>query len=57
MKWLNWVMMVLGVGLIISPFILGYWMVAPALWVQIVVGVLIGLIALWQMVELEDYNV
>lgn len=51
MKWLSWVTLVLGVWLIVSPFVLGYWRVTSALWSQMVVGVLISLIALWQVVE------
>ena len=49
--------MVLGLWLIVSPFILGYWEVSSALWSQIISGVLVGLIALWQIVEIEDNNV
>ncbi|MDP1718892.1 MAG: SPW repeat protein [bacterium] len=54
MKWLNWGTGILGVWLIVSPFILGYWRVSSALWSQIVVGVLISLIAMWQIVGIDE---
>ncbi len=56
-KWLNWGAGILGIWLIISPFILGYWRVTSALWSQVVAGVLVSLIALWQIVEIKDNNV
>lgn len=54
MKWLSWATMALGIWLIVSPFLLGYWRVSSALWSQIAAGVIVGLIALWQIVEAED---
>ena len=58
MKWLSWGEGILGLWLIVSPFILGYWRVTSALWSQVVAGVLIGLIALWQIVDTtDDHNV
>ena len=53
-KWFSWTSLFLGLWLIVSPFILGYWEVSSALWSQIISGVLVGLIALWQIVEFED---
>ncbi|MDO8467226.1 MAG: SPW repeat protein [bacterium] len=57
MKWLSWATMGLGLWLVVSPFVLGYWEVSSALWSQIIAGVLLGLIALWQIVETEDDNI
>ncbi len=54
MKWLSWAMLVMGIWLILSPFVLGYWGVTSALWVQLVVGVLVGLSAIWQLVDTND---
>ncbi len=51
MKWLSWITLALGVWLIISPFVLGYWRVTSALWSQVAAGVLVSLIALWQVIE------
>jgi hypothetical protein len=44
---LNWVTGLLGVWLIISPFVLGYANETAALWNSIVSGVVLGLFALW----------
>ena len=46
-KWEEWVNVVLGAWLIVSPFLLGYTAHANAMWNQIVVGVLVGGLALW----------
>lgn len=56
-KWEEWVNVVLGVWLIVSPFLLGYAMLTSALWNQIVVGVLIGILALWTAVSSEETGV
>lgn len=46
-KWEEWINVVLGAWLIVSPFLLGFAAHATALWNQIVVGVLVGGLALW----------
>ena len=46
-KWEEWVNVVLGIWLIVSPFLLGYAMLSNALWNQIVLGAIIGILALW----------
>lgn len=46
-KWEEWVNVVLGIWLIVSPFLLGYEMLSNALWNQIVLGIVIGVLALW----------
>ncbi len=56
-KWEEWVNVVLGVWLIVSPFLLGYAMLANALWNQIIVGVLIGILALWTAVTTDEHGV
>lgn len=52
--WHGWIKLILGIWLIVSPWILGYWSVSAALWSQIVVGVLLILLSLWQIVGKED---
>ena len=44
--WLSWVNIVLGVWLLISPFILGY-MAAGDLWNSIILGILVIVFAAW----------
>ncbi|HZU34388.1 MAG TPA: SPW repeat protein [Gemmataceae bacterium] len=44
---LSWLNVLLGIWLIISPFVLGYWSVWPALWNNIACGIFLGLVSLW----------
>ena len=46
-KWEEWVNVVLAAWLIVSPFLFGYQAHATVLWNQIIVGVLVGVLALW----------
>ncbi len=47
-RWEEWVQLVLGVWLVIAPFVLAFWgNEHGAAWNQIVLGVLIGLDAIW----------
>jgi len=56
MKWLNWTVFILGVWVLVSPWVLGYWRITPALWNQVVAGVLITLLALWGIVGAAEEN-
>lgn len=55
-KTLEWVRMGIGLWILVSPWILGYWKVTSALWSGIVAGVLIMLVSLWQIVGVEKDN-
>ncbi len=46
-KTLSWINVILGVWLIIAPFIVQYANVAAALWNDIVVGILVAVLAGW----------
>ena len=46
-KWEEWVNAALAVWLIASPYILGFSALTYALWNQLVVGVLVGALAIW----------
>jgi hypothetical protein len=46
-KWEEWVSMALAAWLIASPWILGFSGLQAAVWNQLIVGVLIGGLALW----------
>ena len=46
-KWEEWVNVALAVWLIVSPFALDYASHATVLWNQLIVGVLVGILALW----------
>lgn len=49
--WEEWINMVVGVWLIISPFVLGYTEFTGAMWNHIVVGLVVGGDALWAMLR------
>jgi hypothetical protein len=49
-KWEEWVNTALAAWLIVSPFILGFSALSYALWNQIIVGVLVGALAIWAVV-------
>lgn len=47
MKWLHRILIILGFWILVSPWLLGYASFTPALWSNIISGVLVGLIGLW----------
>jgi hypothetical protein len=51
--WEEWVNLVLGLWLIISPFALGFSTVAAAAWSAIVAGVLVAIFAAWALYNKE----
>ncbi len=44
---LNWISAVLGVWLVVSPFILGYSAMVAAMWNNIIVGAVVIVLAAW----------
>lgn len=46
-KTLDWINVVAGIWLIIAPFVLGYSVVAAALWNDIIVGIVVVVLAGW----------
>ena len=53
-KWEEWVNAALGAWLIVSPYLLGFATLRDALWNQIIVGVLIGGLAIWAAVTTAE---
>lgn len=49
MKYLNWVQLVLGLWILISPWILGFSEISTVLWNNIIIGALVAIFALWQL--------
>ncbi len=47
MYWQNWLNAVLGIWLILSPFILGYADLSSAAWNGIIVGIVLAVVAGW----------
>ncbi|NLS01916.1 SPW repeat protein [Rhizobium sp. P32RR-XVIII] len=46
-EWEEWANLVLGLWLIVSPWLLGFAANANAMWTSVVMGVLIGAVSLW----------
>ena len=46
-KSLSWINTILGVWLVIAPFIVGYSKLAGALWNDIIVGILVAVLSVW----------
>jgi len=51
MKYLNWIQLVLGLWIFVSPWILGFSDIATALWSNIIAGGLVVILALWGIFE------
>ena len=46
MRWNNWVNLILGLLLIISPFVFGFADVTAAMWTAIIIGILVAIVSL-----------
>ena len=55
--WEEWVNIALAVWLIASPFALDYASHATVLWNQLIVGVLVGLLALWTVLTTPETGI
>ncbi len=53
-EWEEWLSVLFGVWLIAAPWVLGFEVVGAAVWNQITVGVVVGLMALWSLYDLHD---
>lgn len=47
MAWEEWLSVALGAWLVISPWILGFSALATAMWNAVIVGLVVGVLALW----------
>jgi len=47
MKWIYRIQIIIGAWILISPWILGFSNVTPALWSNIITGIAIALIGYW----------
>lgn len=56
-RWEEWVNAGLAAWLIVSPFILGFSALTYALWNQIIVGLLVGCLAIWSAVVASDSGI
>lgn len=56
-RWEEWINVVLGAWLIVSPFVLGQTGQTTVMWNQIVTGILIGGLALWASMETPEGSV
>lgn len=51
---LNWITAIIGLWLIVAPFILGFTGVAVALWNAIIVGIVIAVLETWSALSLPS---
>lgn len=49
--WEEWVNLAIGLWLIAAPFALGFWALAAPTWNQIIVGLAVGVAAVWSLME------
>ena len=54
MKWYHWTIVGLGIWLAVSPWILGFAEVNLAMWNAVAAGVVVIMLALWNMIPPED---
>jgi hypothetical protein len=54
--WEEWVNLVLGIWLIIAPFLLGFSGEASATWNHVVLGIVIGVDAIWAMADVAVHR-
>lgn len=47
LEWIGWTMLALGVWEIIAPFVLDFAGISAALWNNIILGVIIGVVGAW----------
>ena len=56
-KTLDWINVVLGVWLIIAPFVLGYYSaIVAAIWNDIIVGIVVTVLAVWAALAIGRYQ-
>lgn len=47
MRLLCWILVILGIWLIISPFVVGYGAIKGALWNNVIVGIIVAVLSAW----------
>lgn len=55
-KTLDWINVVLGIWLIIAPFLLGYTAVKAAVWNDVIVGIVVIVLAGWGVVAISHQH-
>lgn len=53
-SWFGKIAVVLGIWIVISPWVLGFASFAPALWSNIAVGAAVALLGFWQIFGRDD---
>lgn len=52
--WQEWANVVLGVWLVVSPWMVGFSALVPAMWNAVIVGAVIAVLALWALATDKD---
>lgn len=51
MKGLSWINFILGLWLIVAPFVLEYRHISAAMWNSVVVGIVVAILAIYRALE------
>ena len=51
--WEEWASLAIGLWLVVAPFLLGYTHLAGPMWNQVIVGLVVGLDALWGITQMH----
>jgi hypothetical protein len=54
MAWQEWLNAALGIWLVVSPWVLGFAGLVPAMWNAVIVGALIAVLAIWALSTDKD---
>ncbi|MGA7270059.1 MAG: SPW repeat protein, partial [Acidimicrobiia bacterium] len=52
----SWTNLVLGVWLLLAPFVIGYWSTTAALWNDVILGLIVAVLAATSVVSSQGYQ-
>ncbi len=55
--WEEWVNLILGIWLIISPWVVGFSNMAAPTWDSVIVGLIVALVNLWGIVQVQRHRI
>ena len=55
-EWEEWLGLLFGIWLLVAPWLVGFDVVGSAVWNQIVVGMVVGLMSLWSVYDIHDVH-
>jgi len=55
-RWEEWVSLIFGAWLLIAPFVLGFSSMTAAAWNSVILGIVIGVDAVWALVDMSRHR-